>query len=110
MVRQESTERRSTFTPFLVVIGLMAATSLALAYTVDTSLTNEAGIEVMLPDRVGNWSGEELLSCQNSDCRKQFGVGILEEPHVCPACEGISGQPRIPARWLAASAHFHKGN
>jgi hypothetical protein len=77
------------FKPYLTVLGLMALTSLALAFTVDVKLADEAGIEMALPDRVAGWTGEELRFCQNKGCEKAFGVLSLERPDVCPACGGV---------------------
>ncbi len=51
--------------PYIVVVCLMALTSLALAVSVDVSITNEAGVRLAIPSQVGTWDGEELLFCQN---------------------------------------------
>jgi hypothetical protein len=74
--------------PYFVVIGLMALTALALALTVDVRITDEAGIRVYLPDRVGSWQGEEMRFCQNPACDKSFRLNALRDTNVCPACGG----------------------
>jgi hypothetical protein len=69
----------------------MGLTSLALAYGVDVSLTNEAGIRLEIPDTVGAWTGAEILYCQNPDCRELVEVDdAAARPAVCPECgEGV---------------------
>jgi len=74
--------------PYFVVIGLMAATSLLLAFSVDVKVTDEAGIKMLLPAQVGKWHGEEILYCLNSACQKEFMEGQLNGARVCPDCGG----------------------
>lgn len=76
------------FKPYLVVIGLLIVTSLALAFTVDVSITDEAGIKVELPDEVGLWHGDELRFCQTPSCQETFGTSQLKDRDVCPTCSG----------------------
>lgn len=76
-------------TPYFVVIGLMLLTSFLLAFSVDVKVTDEAGIAMALPDRVGDWRGEEFLHCLNQDCEKEFKVNDLPPgTKVCPSCGG----------------------
>jgi hypothetical protein len=73
----------------------MVLTSLALAYTVDVSTSDEAGVKVYLPDTIGAWTGQELRFCQNYLCRKQFTVDQLADRDHCPACGGdLNGATR----------------
>lgn len=74
--------------PYFVVIGLLALTALLLAVTVDVRLSDEAGIRVALPDRVGDWQGGEIRYCLNPACQRDFLVDKLADPNVCPACGG----------------------
>jgi hypothetical protein len=74
--------------PYFVVIGLMALTALALAFSVDVKITDQAGIKVGLPDRVGEWQGQEMRFCQNPGCEKDFRLSRLKDPNVCPVCGG----------------------
>lgn len=74
--------------PYFVVIGLMVATSLALAFTVDVTMTDQAGIKVVLPDRVGEWRGDEIRFCQAPSCQEAHGVNQLADRDVCPTCGG----------------------
>ena len=50
--------------PFLVVIGLLVMTSLALAFSAQVSISDEAGVKVALPDQVADWKGDEMRFCQ----------------------------------------------
>lgn len=78
----------SPLKPYFVVIGLMALTSLALAYTVDVNLSDEAGVRVYLPDRVGEWTGDELRFCQNPSCQATVFLSQVPESGTCPKCGG----------------------
>lgn len=74
--------------PFLIVIGLLIITSLALAFTVDTQVSDEAGVKVELPDRVGDWKGDELRFCQAPACQETHFVSALTNLSVCTKCGG----------------------
>jgi len=80
-----------TFRPYIIVVALLSVLSIALAITVDITVTDEAGIVVALPDKVGNWTGDELRFCQNGACGKQFAVSELGGSEVCPECGGELG-------------------
>ncbi len=79
---------RKSFAPYLILLALLMATAVALAFTVDVKTTDEAGIRVFLPDQVGEWTGHELRFCQNFQCQKEFAADTLEHPEVCPVCGG----------------------
>lgn len=64
----------------------MFLTSLALAFSVDVHVTNEAGIRMELPDQVGEWTGVEIRFCVERTCQKSFTVDKLEDPTICPSC------------------------
>ena len=72
--------------PYIIVVCLMAATSLALAVSVDTSLTDEAGISMELPDTFAEWTGSTIRFCQEPECRRSFLAEDLEDVDVCSAC------------------------
>lgn len=76
------------FKPFLIVIGLLIVTSLALAFTVDTQVSDEAGVKVELPDHVGEWVGDEMRFCQAPACQESHYVSALTNLEVCPKCGG----------------------
>lgn len=75
------------FKPYFVIVGLLVFTSLALALTVDVNISDEAGIDVKLPDWVGAYEGNEIRFCQNGTCRKEWFVRQLEDYDTCPECE-----------------------
>jgi hypothetical protein len=75
-----------TLKPYLVVIGLMALTALVLAFTVDVRVTDEAGIKVFFPDRVGAWTGQDMRFCQNPGCEREFPLRSLRDTNTCPVC------------------------
>ena len=75
-----------TLKPYFVVIALFVLTSLALAYTVDVTVTDRAGVRMDLPDRVAGWTGQDLRFCQNPVCQREFRVGDLAGATNCTAC------------------------
>lgn len=68
--------------PYIVIVCLMALTSLAFAFSVDVSLTDEAGVHLRLPGTLGNWSGDEIRFCQNPKCRKSWVASEIDEPEL----------------------------
>lgn len=79
-------ETRS-FTAYYVVIGLLAAASLVLAFSVNVSVTDEAGVKMALPDQVGEWSGQDIRFCLNPVCQRDWFLADITNG-VCPACGG----------------------
>ncbi len=95
--------------PYLVVIGLMVATSLALAFTVDVNLSDEAGVKVFLPDRVGDWTGDELRFCQEPSCQASVFLSEIREPGKCPKCGGrLHTMTKIEADLLPSDTEILK--
>lgn len=91
--------------PYLILIGLLAATSLALAVSVDVTGSDEAGITPALPDRVGDWVGDEIRFCLNPRHQEIYQASELEDPDVCPApdCGGeLGGMTLIEKSMLPA--------
>lgn len=74
--------------PYFVVIGLLVLTSLALAFTVDVSIVDEAGVKVELPDRINAWTGDELRFCQAPACQRDWGLSQVTNRDECPKCGG----------------------
>jgi hypothetical protein len=70
----------------------MALTSLALAFSVDVTLSDETALALSLPQRVGAWTGYDVVYCQNPRCRREFRTAEIEEENTCPACgsEGLA--------------------
>jgi len=72
--------------PYFVVIGLMIATSVILASSVDVRMADEAGIKVALPNKIGDWQGVEILYCQGRTCQKDYRAGEVGSSNTCPVC------------------------
>jgi hypothetical protein len=95
----------------LTLIGLMALTSFALAFTVDVSLVDKAGINRALPERVNDWIGEDLLFCQRASCGKAWTheelAGITNR---CPTClfTNLYTCSEIERRMLPADTDIRK--
>lgn len=79
------------YRPYFVIIGLLVLTSLALATTVDVNVSDTAGIRLVLPDRVGEWRGDEIRYCLNKACQHVWLASQLTNIEVCPACGGPLG-------------------
>lgn len=75
-----------SFTPYLVLIGLMIVTALALAFTVDVTLSDKAGVSMRLPASLDDgWVGDELRYSHNPENPKQYRVSELSGlPNIDP--------------------------
>lgn len=86
--------------PHLVMISLLVITSLALAYTVDVTITEQSGVQTSFPEHAGKWSGGELRFCTNPDHRKEWLVHELDQKKTCPDCGGELDTMTIAERTL----------
>lgn len=77
---------KKSLKPYVAVLGLMVLTSLALAFSVDLTKEPATSIRVALPDRVGEWIGQEIRYCQNPECGGEFFADHMPDPEVCPSC------------------------
>jgi len=76
------------FTPYLVLIGLMVLAALALAFTVDVTLSDKPGISMDLPATLEEgWVGDELRYSHDPENPKQYRVSELELPDIDPVTE-----------------------
>lgn len=74
-----------SFTPHLILIGLMIVTALALAFTVDVTLNDKPGISMDLPATLnGGWVGDELRYSHDPENPRQYRVSELEIPNIDP--------------------------
>lgn len=74
-----------SFTPYLILIGLMVVAAFALAFTVDVKLDDRPGIQMALPPVLaGNWSGDELRYSHAAEDPRQYRVSELEFPNIDP--------------------------
>ncbi len=75
----------SAFKPYLVLIGLLIITALALAFTVDVTLNDRAGVSMKLPSALdGGWVGDELRYSHNPENPKQYRASELDLPNTDP--------------------------
>jgi hypothetical protein len=75
----------NAFKPYLVLIGLMIITALALAFTVDVTLNDRAGVSIKLPSELdGGWVGDELRYSHNPENPKQYRASELDLPNIDP--------------------------
>jgi hypothetical protein len=73
-----------SFQPYLILIGLFVLTALALAFTVDVTLSDQAGVRMDLPARVDDWTGDELRYNHDRDNPKQYRMSELALPDIDP--------------------------
>jgi hypothetical protein len=84
----ERTMETATLKPYFVTIGVLIAAVVLLSFSVDVRTSDEAGIRMELPDLVGNWTGQDMLFCQNPVCLREYRAGDLGGATRCPACGG----------------------
>lgn len=75
-----------TVAPYIITLVLMAITTAALYFGVDTRLAGNPGVRMEIPSQVGAWTGHELRYCQNPDCLAEFEAETLEDRATCPRC------------------------
>ena len=73
--------------------GIGSVTHLAgelfkLAFGVDITLTDQAGVRSELPAKLGKWVGNEMRFCQTRECESSFYIADLTNTTVCPKCGG----------------------
>jgi len=73
-----------SFSPHLILIGLMVLTVLALSFTVDVSLSDQPGVRMELPSSLDHWVGDELRFSHDPENPKQYQVSELDLPDIDP--------------------------
>lgn len=79
------------FKHYITILALLALTSITLAVSVDSSQSDEAGIYPMLPDQVGEWTGDQIRFCWNPEHQAVYTSSQLKDVNVCPDCDGELG-------------------
>ena len=79
--------KRPDLKPYFTVMLLLIVSSFALAFTINISITDEAGVRTVFPEKAGDWTGYEVRFCQNPGCRSDFMLKDLVDPDACPKCE-----------------------
>jgi hypothetical protein len=75
----------NAFKPHLILIGLLIITALALAFTVDVTLSDRSGVSMKLPSAMdGGWVGDELRYSHNPENPKQYRASELDLPNIEP--------------------------
>ena len=76
--------------PYLATLLLMVLTSLALAFSVDVNITDQAGVKLQLPAKIGPWQGDEVRFCQSNNCSAQLFVSEMTNRDICTKCGGTN--------------------
>ncbi len=76
------------YIPYLMVLGMLAIATVFALRSSDMSVISEPAVITSLPDRVGEWSGEELSYCQNESCMMVVVSSELFGSNKCPSCGG----------------------
>lgn len=87
--------QKSFFGARLFVIVALSVAAWAMVFKTGVATSDEAGVQLYLPEQVGGWHGRELVFCSARDCGSQFIVENLEDPDVCPVC----GSPLDTMTW-----------
>lgn len=68
------------------MIAALAAGAWALVYKTGVAASDEAGIVLQLPNRVGAWEGVSLLFCPDRTCGAQYIASQVAGATRCPRC------------------------
>ncbi len=85
---------------WLIVIGLLLLSAIA-AHTltrVAVRAPDTADVTLDLPAAAGEWTGEDVLYCQNERCLKSFRPHELRDEETCPACGGALDKTTLGER------------
>ena len=93
----------------LVVLLLMAITSVVLAFSPVGRVSNEIDINLDLPQMVGSYTGIDIKFCQNQVCLREFPVSDLNGADVCVSCgSSLDVVSLAEKRFLAKGTIFVK--
>lgn len=87
-------DTRARIPHLLILLGLVGLTMAALATSVRTAFSDEAGVKRSLPARVGSYTGADILYCHNREVHGITGKlfeGNLDTMHTCP--DRACGEP-----------------
>ena len=76
------------YTPYIVVLALLGIAFICIRNAPEITMLRDPGVVDSLPDRVGEWFGEDLSYCQNESCMKAVPVSELSGRKMCPTCGG----------------------
>ena len=72
---------------YVIIIILLALGSVLVALQPATVVTAETGVDPVLPERVGDYLGDDSLYCQDPDCLNRFSAADVAGK-TCPDCGG----------------------
>jgi len=74
-----------SFKPYLILMGLMIVTALALTFSVDVTLNDQPGIRMELPGSLdGEWIGDELRYSHDPEHSRQYRASELAFLNIDP--------------------------
>lgn len=76
------------YMPHLLIIAMMATTSIAISLTGAVAIAESDIINRTLPDRIGTYEGGNILFCQNESCLKSHTEESLDGSSACTECGG----------------------
>lgn len=85
----------------VLIVAILGVAIWAVTYHTGVVNTDEAGVRMELPDRVGDWEGIAIRHCLNRNCAKI--LHLLPDqpiPDVCPDC----GAPLSQRNWVEDDA------
>ena len=77
------------------LIALLALCAWAVSRHVGVASDDQAGIRMVLPDRVAGWTGEDIFFCSSRTCGHRWLASRLAGATACPDC----GSPLSQMNW-----------
>ncbi|MFT5125660.1 MAG: hypothetical protein ACI9TH_002908 [Kiritimatiellia bacterium] len=72
--------------PVINVITIFSVSTLLLIFTVDVSISDEAGVFSKLPPALGDWQGEEIFFCHSRNCGRNYSGNEVLSEGICNNC------------------------
>lgn len=71
---------------FILTVCLMVFTGILLLFQRDVNVSDEIGVALELPDKVGEYAGSNRLFCQNEQCGEMYSESDVDKAFVCKSC------------------------
>jgi len=105
------------YIPYLVVMGMLAVAVFCVRRAPAMAVLEAPAVRVSLPERVGEWTSEELSYCQNERCMRSMPSSELSGGKVCPSCGGemvatwsLSERQLLPANTVLVRKLYRCGS